>query len=102
MLLVGEMPYHETSRLGVARRPSALTIIDGGVTQFTTGQVSNEVITGFLRAATIARFLQAANASASPEVDALTYLAGPQHAGDTRDGIERAITTGFEKVETDG
>jgi hypothetical protein len=97
MQLVGEILYNETSRLGVTHPFFAPTIIDGGVTRFTTGEVSKEVIAGFLRAGAIAGFLQTAHASADPAVAGLTYLAGTQHADDTRDGIEKAITAALKK-----
>jgi hypothetical protein len=92
MQLVGEIVYNEASRLGVAHPFFAPTILDGGVAKFATGQISEQVISGFLRAAAIDKALKNANASASPAVTALTFLAGAQHANDTRDGIEKAIS----------
>jgi hypothetical protein len=91
MQLVGEILYTEASRLGVAHPFFAPAILDGGVTKFTTGQVSEQVIGGFLRAAAIDKALKDANASGSPSVRALTYLAGPKYASSTREGIEKAI-----------
>ena len=88
MQLVGEILYSEAARLGVAHPFFAPTIIDGGVTQFTTGQISEEVISGFLRAAAIEKLLNHANV---PSVTALTYLAGPKFAANTLEGIEKAI-----------
>ncbi len=92
MQLVGEILYNEASRLGAAHPFFAPTILDGGVAKFATGQISEQVISGFLRAAAIDKALKNANASASPAVTALTFLAGAQHANDTRDGIEKAIS----------
>jgi hypothetical protein len=92
MQLVGEILYTEASRLAVAHPFFAPTILDGGVTKFTTAQVSEQVISGFLRAAATEKALKDANASASPSVSALTYLAGALHAKDTREGIEKAIS----------
>jgi len=91
MQLVGEILYTEASRLGVAHPFFAPTILDGGVSKFTTGQISEQVIGGFLRAARTDKVIANAKASAAQSVTALTYLAGPQHANDTRDGIEKAI-----------
>jgi hypothetical protein len=92
MQLIGEILYAEASRLGVAHPFFAPTILDGGVTKFATGQISEQVVRGFLRAAAIDKTLNDAGASASPSVGALTFLAGAQHASDTRDGIEKAIS----------
>jgi Cytosol aminopeptidase family, N-terminal domain len=92
MQLVGEILYTEASRLGVAHPFFAPTILDGGVTRFATGQVSENVLRGFLRAAAIDKALKDAGASASPSVAALTFLAGAKNVSSTRDGIERAIS----------
>ncbi|MGA2600458.1 MAG: M17 family peptidase N-terminal domain-containing protein [Bryobacteraceae bacterium] len=88
MQLVGEILYSEAGRLGAPQPFFAPTIIDGGVTQFTTGQISEEVIAGFLRAAAIEKLLYNTNV---PSVTALTYLAGPKFAANTLEGIEKAI-----------
>jgi hypothetical protein len=97
MELAGEILYTEASRLGVAHPSFAPTILDGGVTKFTTGQISEQVLTGFLRAAATGKVLRDANASASPGVAALTFLAGAQHVNDTREGIEKAISAASPK-----
>jgi hypothetical protein len=91
MQLVGEILYGEASRLGVAHPFFAPTILDGGVTKFATGQVAEQVIAGFLRALRTDRVVGDAHASAGRGVTALTFLAGAQHASDTREGIEKAI-----------
>jgi hypothetical protein len=92
MQLVGEILYTEASRIGVAHPFFAPTILDGGVSKFATGQVSEQVLTGFLRAAAIDKALKDAGASASPSVAALTFLAGAKNVSSTRDGIEKAIS----------
>jgi hypothetical protein len=97
MQLVGEILYTESSRLAVAHPFFAPTILDGGVSKFGTGQVSEQVAIGFLRAAATDKVLKDANASASPSVTALTFLAGAQHAFDTRVGIEKAISAASRK-----
>jgi len=89
--LVGEILYSEASRLGVTHPFFAPTILDGGVSKFATGEVSEQVASGFLRAAAIATVLKEAKAPAGPSVTALTFLAGAQHANDTRAGIEKAV-----------
>jgi hypothetical protein len=88
MQLVGTILYTEASRLGVANPFFAPTVLDGGVSKFTTGQVSEQVIGGFLRAAETDKI---ANASPDRKVASLTYLAGQQHAEETRAGIEKAV-----------
>ncbi len=90
MQLVGEILYAEASRLGVAHPFFAPTVLDGGVSAFTTGQVSEQVIIGFLRAAATDKALRDANVSAGQRVTALSYLAGAKYAGNTREGIEKA------------
>ena len=92
MQLVGQILYREAINLGVERPFFAPTILDGGVTKFTTGQVAQEVISGFLRAAATDKALKDANASAGGSVNALTYLAGAANTSNTREGIEKAIS----------
>lgn len=91
MELVGSILYREANRLGVAHPFFAPTILDGGVTKFETGQVSEQVISGFLRAAATERALTDAGASQGQEIQDLTFLAGPTHAADTERGIEKAF-----------
>jgi hypothetical protein len=91
MQLVGEILYCEASRLAVTHPFFAPTILDGGVAGFTTGQVSEQVLAGFLRAAATEDLLRNAHASAAPRVAALTFLAGPKYADSTRQGIVKAI-----------
>jgi hypothetical protein len=93
MQLVGEVLYDEASRLGVAHPYFAPTILDGGVSKFTTGEVAEQAITGFLRAAATDKLLRDANASPGQPVTALTFLAGGKNAAGTRDGIEKAMAT---------
>ena len=91
MQLVGEVLYTEASRIGVAHPFFAPTILDGGVDKFTTGEVAQQVIGGFLRAAATDKLLREANAVAGQGVTALTYLAGAKNVDSTREGIEKAI-----------
>lgn len=91
MELVGAIAYREASRLGVAHPFFAPTILDGGVTKFTTGQVSEKVIGGFFRAANTEKLLNSAGTAPQPIIQDLTYLAGPKYASSTQEGIERAI-----------
>jgi Cytosol aminopeptidase family, N-terminal domain len=90
MQLVGEVLYSEAARIGAAHPFFAPTILDGGVSKFTTGEVAEQVIRGFLRAASIDKVLRDAHASGA-RVTALTYLAGAKNVDSTRTGIEKAI-----------
>ena len=90
MQVVGEVLYSEAARMGVAHPFFAPTILDGGVSKFTTGDVAEQVIRGFLRAASIDKLLRDAHASGAG-VTALTFLAGAKNVDSTRAGIEKAI-----------
>jgi Cytosol aminopeptidase family, N-terminal domain len=92
MQLVGQILYREASNLAVAHPFFAPTILDGGVGKFKTGEIALQAIGGFLRAAAADKVLRDANASASPRVTALTYLAGPANVNNTREGIEKPIS----------
>jgi hypothetical protein len=89
--LVGSIAYNESNRLGVAHLFFAPTVLDGGVTRYTTGQASENFMSGFLRAARAEKMLKNAGASQGQVLQDLTYLAGATHAADTAQGIERAI-----------
>lgn len=94
MQFVGEILYTESERIGAAHPYFAPTVLDGGVSKFTTGDVAQQVIAGFARAAETQRVLHDAHASNVKGVKALTYLAGAKNLGSTRDGIYKAITLG--------
>lgn len=68
----------------------APTVLDSGVTKFTTGQVAEQVVNGFFRALAINNAL-GENKGTLQTVRALTYLAGPKNVESTRVGIEKAI-----------
>ncbi len=91
MEFIGAIAYRESTRLGVAHPYFAPTILDGGVTKFTTGQVGEDFIAGLLRAARSELILKNAGASPGPIVQDLTFLAGAAHAADTQQGIERGF-----------
>jgi hypothetical protein len=91
MQLAGEILFTEASRINVSHPFFAPTILDGGVTKFTTGEIAEQVMGGFLRAAAISHFLRDEKASDKPGVAALTYLAGEKNISSTRAGIEKAI-----------
>jgi hypothetical protein len=89
---VGTIVYREATRLGELHPFFAPTILDGGVTKFGTGQVSEEVVSGFLRAARTQSVLKSAGVWQGQIIQSFTFLAGPTHASETRQGIEKAIT----------
>jgi hypothetical protein len=67
------------------------------VTKYTTGQVSKQVIAGFLRAARTERIVNEAGASGGQAIKDLTYLAAAQYAPLTRQGIEEAVAAGADR-----
>jgi Cytosol aminopeptidase family, N-terminal domain len=91
MELVGSIAYRESNRLGIAHPIFAPTILDGGVTKYTTGQASEQFIAGFMRAARTEKLLKDAGSSPGQVIKDLTYLAGTAHAPDTQQGIEKAL-----------
>jgi hypothetical protein len=91
--LIGSIAYNESNRLGIAHPFFAPTVLDGGVTKYSTGQASENFIRGFLRAARTEKLLETAGSSKGRVIQDLAYLAGPAHAIDTQQGIERAIAT---------
>jgi hypothetical protein len=92
MELVGSIAYRESSLLGDVHPYFAPTILDGGVARYTTGEVSEKFMTGFLHAARTEKILQGLGASRGKLLQDLTYLAGPAHANDTKQGIQKALT----------
>jgi hypothetical protein len=97
MQLVGRVLYQESTNLGVAQPFFAPTILDGGVDKFTTGEVAEQLILGFLNAAATEQLLRDANAAIHTHVSALTYLAGAKHIADTQAGVQKAITAAVHK-----
>jgi hypothetical protein len=91
MELVGAVAYREASRPGAGHPFFAPTVIDGGVRKFPPALVSEQVITGFLRAARTEKIVRDAGASHGPVIQDFTFLAGPQHAAEAQQGIEKAI-----------
>jgi hypothetical protein len=91
MELVGSIVYRESSRLGIADPIFAATILDGGVTKFSTGDIADSFVLGFLRAMRTETVLASARAFQTDAPRSITVLAGPTHAVDTQQGIERAF-----------
>jgi hypothetical protein len=91
MYLVGKIALREANRLGIAHPYFAPTILDGGVTTFSTADVAEQVVRG-LRDALAAESLLRKESSADPlAVADFTFLAGTEHAADTQGGINRAL-----------
>jgi cytosol aminopeptidase family protein len=91
MYLVGKIALREADRLGIAHPYFAPTILDGGVTIFSTADVAEQVVRG-LRDALAAESLLRKESSAGPlAVEDFTLLAGTKHAAGTRGGINRAL-----------
>jgi hypothetical protein len=91
MYLVGKIAYRESVRLGIAHPFFAPTILDGGVSKFSTGDVAEQVVRGFHDARAAEILLAQKNAASHAVVLDLTFLAGAKHAADTRSGIDRAL-----------
>ena len=91
MELVGSIAYRESSFLGIVHPYFAPTILEGGVARYSTGEVAETFMAGFLRAARTEKILQGLGASTGKLVENLTFLAGAAYATDTKEGIQRAI-----------
>jgi len=89
MEMVGSIVYREAGRLGAESPFFAPTVLDGGVTGFGTGETATWFIRGFLRAAATQKQLVSAGDASGVTIHDLTFLAGAQHAKDTRDGIAK-------------
>jgi hypothetical protein len=92
MYLVGKIALLEADRLGVAHPFFAASILDGGVTKFTTGEVATYVVGGFRDALALEQTLHARGDAGPPVVEDFTYLAGPKNVSSTRAGIAQAMT----------
>jgi Cytosol aminopeptidase family, N-terminal domain len=90
---VGFIFFEAAERLGIAHPYFAPTVLDGGKTGTGTGDVAQQFLSGFLRAKATQDALKNAGAAAGAGPRSLTFLAGPSHAADTRDGLARAFNT---------
>ncbi len=91
MYLVGKIAWREANRLGIAHPFFAPTVLDGGVTKYTTGEVAEQVVLGFRDALASEAILRAGNAAGAVAVVDFTYLAGTKHAAETQTSIDRAL-----------
>lgn len=92
MLLVGKIAFREANRLGIAHPFFAPTILDGGVTGFSTGDVAEQVVRGFRDALATETILQSSHAAPPTSVQDFTFLAGARNVATTQSGIDRALT----------
>ncbi len=91
MEFIGKIAIREANRIGVAHPFFAPTILDGGVTKFTTGEIAEQVVHGFREAIATHALVEDAGAAAPRIVQDVTYLAGQKFAADTQAGIDRAL-----------
>jgi hypothetical protein len=91
MNLIGTIAFNESNRLGIRRPSFAPTILDGGVNGFSTGEVAEQFMRGFLRARELAAQLHDIGRAPRIRVERLTFLAGAAHATDTQAGLAKAF-----------
>ncbi len=91
MRLVGRIALREANRLGVAHPFFAPTVLDGGVTKYSTGEVAEQVVRGVREALAAEEALRAGGSAKPLAVEDFTFLAGAKHATDTQEGINRAL-----------
>jgi hypothetical protein len=98
MYQVGKIALREANRLGIAHPIFAPTVLDGGVTKYTTGQVAEQVVHGFRDALATEAILKSGNATDSVSVVDFSYLAGTKFAKDTQSGIDKALSNATSTV----
>jgi Cytosol aminopeptidase family, N-terminal domain len=91
MYLVSKIALRNANRLGVAHPFFAPTILDGGVTKFSTGEVAGQVVRGLRDAVATESVLRAGGAAGALVVVDFTFLAGAAHAAETQSAIDRAL-----------
>jgi hypothetical protein len=91
MYLVGKIALREANRLGIAHPFFAPTILDGGVTTFSTAEVAEQVVRGLRDALATESLLRNEGATTPLAIADFTFLAGAAHAADTQGGINRAL-----------
>lgn len=91
MVGVGKIALREADRLGIAHPFFAPTVLDGGVTKYSTGEVAEQVVRGFLDALATEAILHSGGASGPVSVVDFTFLAGAKFASNTQAGIDRAL-----------
>jgi hypothetical protein len=92
MYLVGKIAFREANRLGIAHPFFAPTILDGGVTGFTTDLVAEQFVHGLRDALATETLLQSSHAAPPLSVQDFTFLAGAKNVSTTQKGIDRALS----------
>jgi hypothetical protein len=92
MYLVGKIAFREANRLNIGHPIFAPTILDGGVTGFSTDLVAEQVVRGFRDALATESLLQANHAAPPLSVKDFTFLAGVKNVATTQKGIDRALS----------
>jgi len=92
MDLIGRIAFREATRLGIAHPFFAPTILDGGVTGFSTGDVAEHVVHGLRDALAAETLLQASHAAPPTPVIDFIFLAGAKNVATTQSGIDRALS----------
>ena len=91
MYLIGKIAFREANRLGISYPFFAPTILDGGVTGFSTGDVAEQIVHGFRDALAAETLLQASHAASPTSVKDFTFLAGAKNVAITQSGIDRTL-----------
>jgi hypothetical protein len=91
MVGVGKIALREADRLGIAHPFFAATVLDGGVTKYSTGDVAEQVVRGFREALATEAILHSGGASGPVSVVDFTFLAGAKFASNSQAGIDRAL-----------
>jgi hypothetical protein len=92
MYLVGKIAFREANRLNIGHPIFAPTILDGGVTSFSTDLVAEQVVRGFRDALATETLLQTNHAAPPLAVKDFTFLAGAKNVATTQKGIDRALS----------
>lgn len=91
MRFVGKIAFREANRLGIAHPFFAPTILDGGVTGFSTDLVAEQVVHGFRDALATETLLKFSQDVGPSSVQDFTFLAGVKNVAMTQKGIDRAL-----------
>jgi len=88
---IGRLAFEIANGSGVAHPYFAPTMLDGGATRYGSQEIAAEVVMGFREAWRDATTAWHEGRGRPVAVRDLVYLAGPDHARDTRQGVERAM-----------
>ncbi|WP_035348516.1 M17 family peptidase N-terminal domain-containing protein [Edaphobacter aggregans] len=91
MNLVGAIVFEEAHRMVIHHPFFAPMVLDGGVSEFSTGEIASEFMSGFLRARRTQALLADRYDALRTRVEKLTFLADAAHAADTQEGLAKAL-----------